>query len=1122
MIEIPEERDLAAPKENIELAKLYLANIKREFETGRATEHTYRAALKGLIEALGRDVVAINEPKRETCGAPDFVIRRDNLSVGYIETKIIGKSLDEVENSDQIKRYRESLHNLILTDYLEFRWYIYDERREVAHIGHIGKSGKIILDQKGCTKVISLFDSYLSQKIEKITTPIDLANQLARIAKIIRNIVLNSFEHNMVSNELMDLRESIARVLIPEIGQPERISEFADMYAQTIVYGLFAARCNHDGPAPFLRSNAASEIPKTNPFLRKLFASITGLGMEDEPHAPFIDDLVQILNSTDMDAVLSNFGKRSKQEDPVIHFYETFLKAYDPSLRELRGVYYTPEPIVSYIVRSVDLVLKNHFEISGGFLDTLSESKYNREKYFTDHRGMPEDRQLPRTVEITCPKVLILDPACGTGTFLYNIIDYIRNSYMETMGAGYWSLFVREKLLKRIFGFELLMASYAVAHFKLGMQLSGRDLPVDQQDFWRYDFASNERLGIFLTNTLQEAENIWSTLFSRTLTEEANEASVVKKDMPIMVVLGNPPYSGHSANSSWEIVKGKRKLNFIGQLLKDYYYVDGKPLGEKNSKWLQDDYVKFIRWGQWRVEQTGVGVLAFITNHGYLDNPTFRGMRQQLMNTFNDIYILNLHGNLKKRECTPDAQIDENVFDIQVGVCIGIFIKKNKDAGTTKINYADLWGLREEKYRKLMVEDIKTTLWNQIEPITPDYLFIPQNVDLKTEYEGMFKITDIMPSNVMGFQTHRDHFVIAFESNEIIERAKQLIDPCISNDSLKEKYHLNDNRDWQLDVARKKIQADTNWETRILECLYRPFDLRPCYFDDAVMDYPRRELEQNMLQPNKAIGLGRQGMAVGPNEWDVLCVSNCPIDANVFRRGGVNIFYLYKYQQIEDLTQQKQLSNARTWPLGKCGRIPNINPKFVTHLERQLSMKFILDFENESENSFGPEDVFHYIYALLCSPTFRKRYAEFLKLDFPRIPLTSDITIFRKLCTLGKELVSLHLLEPSKLEESRFLTHYPVPGNNIVAKGYPEFVILEKGMGRVYIYTSQYLENVPENVWNFHVGGYLVCEKWLKDRRGRQLSYDDITKYRRIIATLIETIHLMEEIDKAIPEWPVK
>ena len=634
-----------------DVIKSYLAEIDREFKTGKATEHTHRPALKKLIEALDGGIRATNEPKRVECGAPDFVLRRDGFTIGYVETKDLGKSLDEAEDSDQLDRYKRSLPNLILTDYLEFRWFVDGAERQRARLGRIGKGDRIQPDKKGIDETLELLQLFLESRPQPVTTPKDLSERAARLAHIIRDTIVEAFLKDKASSDLRDLREAFAEVLIPDLNRPEKLEEFADMYAQTIVYGLFAARCNHQGPGPFQRLGAAREIPKTNPFLKKLFESITGSSLEEEPYVDFVDDLVAILANTDMEKVLENFGKRTRQEDPIVHFYETFLAAYDPKTRERRGVYYTPEPVVQYIVKSVDHILKTRFGLEGGLAHTADVVAYDREEAFLDGQGRPDRSKLLRRVGEERPKVLILDPACGTGTFLYAVMDFIRAEFMKRGDAGLWSAYVRDHLLPRLFGFELLMAPYAMAHFKLGMLLAGYDLPKEQQKQWQYDFEAEERLGIYLTNTLDEAPSEWQKLFGayRILSEEANAASRVKRDLPIMVVLGNPPYSGQSANRSWETVGKKKKLNFIGQLLQDYYFVDGKPLGEKNPKWLQDDYVKFIRWGQWRIERTGSGILALITNHGYLDNPTFRGMRQSLMKTFNEIYIFDLHGNAKKK-----------------------------------------------------------------------------------------------------------------------------------------------------------------------------------------------------------------------------------------------------------------------------------------------------------------------------------------------------------------------------------------------------------------------------------------------------------------------------------------
>ena len=657
---------------------------------------------------------------------------------------------------------------------------------------------------------------------------------MARLTHMIRDVIVEAFRTDYASQNLRDLRKAFAQTLIPDLDGPQKVGEFADMYAQTIAYGLFAAVCNHSGQGQFKRMGAAAEIPKTNPFLRKLFEMITGTELDEEPYAVFVDELVEVLGNAAIGEILKDFGKRTRQEDPVVHFYETFLAYYDPKLRESRGVYYTPEPVVSYIVRSVDDLLKERFYLPSGLADT-TQVHYEFEER--------KDGQTTR-LAATAPKVMVLDPACGTGTFLYSVIDHIRQVFMDKGNAGMWSSYVEEQMLKRLYGFELLMAPYAVAHFKLGLQLGARDLPEPLQSKWAYDFYSNERLSVFLTNTMEQIEAKVETLLGqlRIISEEATAADHVKRNLPILAVIGNPPYSGHSANRSWQLEKyqevqkkrgaGKaepkakekvRKVDtFIGELVRDYYFVDGQPLKERNPKWLQDDYVKFLRWGQWRIQCSGGGVLAFITNHSYLDNPTFRGMRQSLMSTFTDIYLLNLHGNSKKKERCPDGSKDDNIFDIQQGVAIGIFVKEPGRSQTARVHYADLWGERAHKYNVLRSGSVKSTEWNELCPESPFYFFFPQDQNLKAEYEKYWKITDIMGVNVLGFQSHRDHFAVAFEQTEITRRMKDLRDQNLSDLELREKYGVKDNRDWQLEDARKVLRQDPHWKEKIFSaCIAR-------------------------------------------------------------------------------------------------------------------------------------------------------------------------------------------------------------------------------------------------------------------------------------------------------------
>jgi len=1028
---------------NIESFSGYIHAIEKKLAQGDATEHTHRSALETLVESLESGIIATNEPKHIECGAPDFIVRKGSASIGYIEAKDIGKSLDEAEKSEQLTRYLGSLSNLVLTDYVEFRWYVDGEKRLSARLGTQTNDGKIKRDKTGTAAVAELFGSFLAHKAEGVGTPKDLAVRMAHQAHMIRNLIVNAFtsepETGSLHSQLVAFRDN----LLPNLA----VEQFADMYAQTIAYGLFAARCTAPDNKDFTRQNAAYMLPKTNPFLRKLFNSIAGPEL-DERIAWLVDDLAQVLAQADMEAVLENFGKHTAREDPVVHFYETFLKEYDPKVREMRGVYYTPEPVVSYIVRSIDQLLKTRFNKPQGLADE---------------------------------KTLILDPAVGTATFLYMVINEIHQATVVKGQQGSWSAYVAEKLLPRIFGFELLMAPYAVAHLKLGLLLQETG----------YEFHSDQRLGIYLTNTLEEAFKKSEQLagFNEYIVEEANAAAAVKKDEPIMVVLGNPPYSGHSAN----------KGEWARQLVERYKTIDGKPLGEKNPKWLQDDYVKFLAFGQWRIERTGQGVLGFITNHSYLDNPTFRGMRQSLMSTFTDIYILNLHGNAKKKEVAPEGGKDENVFDIQQGVAIGIFAKEQGKTSLATVHYADLWGLREGKYLALLESNIAATGWAELNPSSPFYLFIPRDESQLDEYENGWKITDIFPINNIGMQTHRDYFVTDMDRKILHARISMFRDTVISDEEVRTQFNLGE---WDVATARKKVHDDKDWEDRFVSCLWRPFDFRYLYYHKDLIDRPRSQITEPLLQHNMALLAMRQiALQDGCSHF---LVANVPSIDRVFYsdKGAASVFPLYLYPAEGEM--QFDGGNRR----------PNLNPEFIKDFSDKLGLKFVEDGRGDLEQTFGPEDIFNYAYAVFHSPTYRARYAEFLKMDFPRLPLISDKELFKALAGKGAELVSLHLMESPVLNKP--ITKYPVTGSNEVDK-----VTYDDNNQRVYINKAQYFEGISPEVWNFHIGGYQVCQKWLKDRKGRTLTYDELTHYQKVIVVLKETMRLMAEIDELIPGWPV-
>jgi len=1100
----------------------YLTQLRQLLATGAATEHTHRPALAVLLQTYP-GIKAINEPTRIACGAPDFAVLKDSLLIGHIEAKDVGADLNAVERTPQLKRYLDALPNLILTDYLEFRWYVNGVHRETVRLATLDRNSKLKSTAADVQAVSDLLNRFLAHTPQPIVTPRELAERMAHLAHLIRDVIVAAFETGHASNLLQGWRKAFAEVLVADLDRSEKTGEFADMFAQTLAYGLFSARVMDDTPRTFTRAEAQHLIPRTNPFLRDFFYEITGPKLEHEPFAGFVEDLVQLLAHADMGAILADFGKRTRQQDPTVHFYETFLAAYDPALREKRGVFYTPDPVVSFIVRSVDLLLKTRFGLPQGLADTSKVTVKNTDPGL---RVKGKDAQVRKTAEVH--KVLILDPATGTATFPYAVIDHIRAQFMAQGNAGMWSGYVREHLLPRIFGFELLMAPYAVAHFKLALQLAGLDLDPEQRAAWAYDFSSDERIGIYLTNALEGPhEHTGLPLFTQFLADESAAANEIKRDLPIMVVLGNPPYSGHSANKGpWidGLLKGQLP---DGMKTGSYFEVDGKPLGEQNPKYLLDDYVKFIRFGQWRIEQSGGGILAYISNHGYLDNPTFRGMRQSLLETFTEIYILDLHGNARKKETTPDGNPDENVFDIMQGVAIGLFVKEPGKSGLARIYHADLWGKRENKYSWLLGNGVETIEWEELKPQSSFYLFVPQNIDLLAEYEQGWRVTDIFPANSTGIKTHRDHFAVSFSKKELEERIIQFRDLSLNDSVLREDYQLPDTRDWKMAEQRKDLQRTLDWQDYFIQCHYRAFDLRDIYYHPAIVELPRFNVMRHLVKgENIALNTNRQVNGIFRH---VLCtkqiITDCTISGATRERSSTFPLYLYPEETAASLFDATALS---PWPPDPAhgNRVPNLSPEFVRTTEEKLGLPFdpLQRHSEHSKESFGPEDLLAYLYALLHSPTYRERYAEFLKIDFPRVPLTSDVALFWRLVALGRELIALHLLESPAVAQP--ITSYPIPGNNEVApKGsYPQYTPPNPAQsigGRVYINKAQYFEGVPEDVWAFQIGGYQVLDKWLKDRRGRLLTFDDLLHYQKVIVALQETMRLMAEIDAAIPEWPV-
>ncbi len=1052
------------------LVQDYIRTIEKELLAGNATEHTHRPALKTLLEGIAPDVVATNEPRRIECGAPDFVVGKGSATIGYVEAKDVGKSLDEAEKSEQLQRYLASLTNLVLTDYLEFRWYVDGECRLKARLGTPARDGKIRRDKAGIEAVAELLGGFLSHRAERVGTPKELAERMAHQAHMIRNLIIAAFEKEPEGGSLHAQLVAFRDNLIPDLS----VEQFADMYAQTLAYGLFAARCTSQNGASFTRLDAALNLPRTNPFLRKLFQYIAGYDLDDRI-AWLVDDLAQLLAQADMDSVLQDFGKRTAREDPVVHFYETFLKEYDPKIRQMRGVYYTPEPVVSYIVRSIDYLLKDRFGKPQGLADE---------------------------------KTLILDPAVGTATFLYTVINEIHQASIGKGQQGLWNNYVADKLLPRIFGFELLMAPYAVAHLKLGLLLQETG----------YEFQSDERLGIYLTNTLDEAIKHSETLFARWITDEANAAAEIKKEKRIMVVLGNPPYNARSTNNSEYIMK-----------LMDTY--KSAIYNERNIQPINNDYIKFIRFAHDRIERTGHGIVGMITSNSYLTGLIHRGMRQELLKSFSDIFILNLHGYSLVDENAPSENKDQNVFDIQEGVAIVLFVKDSETSHElSTIHYADLWGSRQDKYEYLLKNEITTTEWKTLAPDAPYYFFIRKDYQRFDEFQQALSVTDIFGTGnpqkdqgklwSMGVKTNRDHLLVDPGRDKLKERISILYDKTITDEEIRERFGLQDGRYWNTSRERQKIR-NVNWQKNIVPYLYRPFDVQWILYQPNLIEIGRggasKTVTRHILHGNLCLLVNRQIRLEEPRHF---FVAKSTVDFHTFETAHASLFvfplYLYPATDKEraDKSGGGEGGTQEAMNLQE-KREPNLNPEFIKEFSDKLGLEFIEDGKGDLEKTFGPEDIFNYAYAVLHSPTYRTRYAEFLKIDFPRLPLTSDKGLFKVLAEKGAKLVPLHLMESPLL--NNFITRYPVAGPNTVEK-----VSYDENNQRVYINKEQYFEGIPTAVWDFHIGGYQVAQKWLKDRKGRTLTYDELTHYQKVIVALKETIRLMAEIDELIPGWPLE
>ncbi|MDB5281514.1 MAG: Adenine specific methyltransferase, partial [Bacteroidota bacterium] len=910
----------------------YLKKIAQTTSQGDAREESYYAHLSGFLlefaQGIDKTKTQITTlPKKTEAGNPDFRVWDGKQHIiGYIEAKKPGEKLDVIENSEQLKRYRSTFPNLILTDFYEFRLYRNGALVDKVLIGRpfIAKKLQMTPPGENEEKLTQLLQKFFAFSLPKVYTAENLAIELAKRTRFLRDEVISveMEQHEKGKGELYGFYNAFKKYLIANLQE----KDFADLFSQTIAYGLFAARTRSTNG--FNRKLAYDLIPKTIGILRNVFKFIS---QGDLPTAMevMVDDIAEVLNAADVKNILHQYYSAGKGEDPIVHFYETFLNIYDPATREKRGVYYTPEPVVRYIVRSIHDLLKTHFDMPDG---------------------------------LASKDVTVLDPAGGTLTFPAEAIKIAVKEFTDKYGEGGLNKFISGQILKNFYAFELMMAPYAIGHIKISFLLEELG----------YEMQKDERFKLYLTNTL-DMEDLAQTQIPglESLSEESHEAGKVKQKDPILVIMGNPPYSANSANySDW--TEKLLKENLDGA--QSYYELDGEHLKEKNSKLLQDDYVKFLRFAQWKVQKAGRGIVGMITNNGYLNNPTFRGMRQSLMKTFNEVYIINLHGNSNKKETAPDGSKDENVFDIRQGNSIVLFVKTKNTKGS-KVYHRDIYGLREEKYKWLDKHQLKIKDYEKLRPESPWYFFVERNTKEIEHYTKWLNMLDIFPVNSTGVKTHRDDFVIAFSASELENRMRQFKNSKFPDDFIIEAYKLTVNSTFKIDEVRKEIAKDTELYEKIQPIQYRPFDSRFIVYSDHLIDRPRREIMQHMQKDNIGIVLSR-GVEIDTN-YNHAFVSDSLVDHHAASLKETNyLFPLYLYKPEED-KKKKGIQGIMLFEpeveYGSKGRKPNMAPKVFEQLEKAYKKKPT------------PEQILYYCYGILYSNIYREKYAEFLKIDFPRI-----------------------------------------------------------------------------------------------------------------------------------------
>lgn len=1019
------------------ILKYYLKELSNTFQRGDAREESYYRHLDDLIKKVAevlrfKNIDVTQLPIQTEAGNPDFRVwdGRQHI-VGYIEAKRPDSKLDDFEHTEQIKRYKSTFPNFILTNFTEFRLY---RNGDLINQTFISRSFiiyqiKAIPPLENMETFLELLEKFFSFSLPKIYDARTLAIELAKRTKFLRDEIIKTEIKGEETNNhqlLLGFYEAFKEYLI----QGLTIEEFADLYSQTITYGLFAARIRSNDN--FNRKLAYDKIPSTIGILKDVFQFIS-LGNLPPQMEWTIDDISEVLSVTDAKSILLEYFQKGRGDDSVVHFYETFLSIYDPQTRQKRGVYYTPVPIVSFINNSINEILKDHFNKTDGIADK---------------------------------SVTLLDPAAGTLTFLAEAARLAVTEAVSKYGEGICEKIIQEHILENFYAFELMMAPYAIGHIKIAIYLEELG----------YKLKDNERMKYYLTNTL-EMEELGQVKFPgmSSLSKESHLANVVKKEQPILVIFGNPPYSVSSVNKS----------DFIEKEM-EIYKKDVRK--ERNIQPLSDDYIKFIRFAHWKIENNNQGIIGMITNNSYLSGLIHRGMRKELLKSFNKIYILNLHGNARIGEKSPDGGKDENVFDIMQGVSIVLFIKNEKQQTPGQIYYKDLYGVQQAKYKYLEENSIQTVDWEEIKPKSPNYFFIKKDYSLQSQYDKFVSITKIFDKYSSGVKTHRDHFLVNFTKENLLQKLR-IFNSNIDDEIIKKSLNLKDTRDWNFKAARNATK-NINLEQYIYNYSYRPFDIRHICYLPSLIDKgcARSNLMNNFLQEN--VGLTTIRSYSSGDNFTHVFLSSLIVDIH-YSGDQTYVFPQNIYNDVE---------NQCLFEVG------NISGK-KSNIDKQIFLLISDAYNTKVKTNM----VINYLYAILYSNKYRENYQEFLKIDFPKIPFTKHYGLFEQVSQIGQRLADLHLLQSNELNTP--ICKFLGKGDNLIKK-----VEYKEAEEKLYINEDQYFEKIPLKIWQYQIGSYQICEKWLKDRRKLALSYDDIIHYCKVVSAIQKTMEIQKQIDAFYPD----